>query len=545
MEGNQSEPLPLQVMPAKRPRPSHRVGLTIAVVLLGLIVFLLLDSDSFLHDLLFGDKPMTSGLVLTSLKDYGHLLFTAYMLVTAAVLFLENRNPDRTLAWLLVLALLPFVGIALYWVVGPNFRYLADKRRFRLPRPSGVTGEVPAKRDIPLVTDTAHLLYRSSGARLVTGRDVTVFYDGKAAFERIKERLRGAERGILLESYIIENDRLGNEIKDILIERASRGVFVAVLYDAVGSWHMGDKFVKALRDGGVTAMAFLPVSFPMFRGANYRNHRKIIIVDGEYAFTGGLNIGDEYVSDNPKYTYWRDTHMEFSGESVSMLRAVFLSDFAFCGASDELLAKASAAATSRTADEPHCWPDVCPPGKIPMQIVASGPDTPWDTIQKGYFSVIARARKTLWITSPYLVPGDALMEAMCASSLSGVDVRLLLPGKADHTLVHWASMNCVDELLRAGVRIFLYDAEAFVHAKTMVADGVLASVGTANLDTRSLQINFEVQVFLYDRPLAKAMQTAFENDAAVSRELTFSGWRGRPKIQRVKESVGKLFSSLL
>lgn len=539
-----SEPLPSHAMPARK-AASRRKGLVVgASLLVGLIVFLFFSDKSFLHGVLLGDIPFSWDDAFASLKDYGYLLFTIYVTLTAVFLFFENRNPDRTLAWLLVLALLPVVGFILYWIVGPNFRYIADKRRLRLAKPPASLTEMPARQINPLVTDTAHLLYRCSGARLVAGGDVVVFYDGKDAFTRIKECLRGARRSILLESYIIKNDALGNEIKDILIERAQCGVCVCVVYDAVGSWRMGGKFLQALRNAGVHARAFLPVAFPMFRGANYRNHRKILIVDGERAFVGGLNIGDEYVSEDLRFAYWRDTHMEVCGQAAVALRSIFLNDFSVCGASSGLLAKVEAAVAT-PEEETVRRVNACFENAAAMQIVAGGPDTPWDTIQKGYFSVISRAREKVWLTTPYLVPGDALMEALCASSLSGVDVRLLLPGKADHPLVHWASMHCCDELLRAGVRIFLYDAKGFVHAKTLVADGVLLSVGTANLDTRSLQINFEVQAFIYNTLLAQEMEEAFERDVTRSVELAFTSWRNRSRLQRVGESVGKLFSSLL
>lgn len=525
-------------MPAKRPVRGRKPLVAAGVVLLGLCLFLLLDRDSFVHGMLFGDMPFSWDSVGASLKNYGYWIFSLYMAGTAFVLFLENRNPDRTLAWLLVLALLPVVGFILYWLVGPNFRYLMDRRRFRLPKPRTVPEDFPEDAPSPLVADTMQLLYRTAGARLETGRDVRVFYDGTEAFERIKARLRSAKRGILLESYIISNDALGNEIKDILIERAQKGVFVCVIYDAVGSWHMGKDYVRALREGGVYARAFLPVAFPMFRGANYRNHRKILVIDGDVAYMGGLNIGDEYVSRNPKFRYWRDTHMEFGGPAVDVLRTVFLNDLAVCGASPSVHAQAGASTQA-------LQPKEGPGEEIRMQIVASGPDTPWDTICKGYLSVISRAREKLWLTSPYLVPGEAMLEALCLTSLSGVDVRLLLPGKADHPLVYWATMNCCDELLRAGVRIFLYDTTGFVHAKTITCDGEILSVGSANLDTRSLQINFEVQAFLYDNHLAAEAEAAFENDMTVSRELTFYSWRNRPKFEKIKENIGKLFSSLL
>lgn len=535
-------------MPARRPVRSHR-GLVFAVLaLVGLTLFLLLDRRSFLHGILFGNVPFTWENVWFSLRVYGYWLFSFYLVMTAAALFLENRNPDRTLAWLLALALIPVFGIILYWIVGPNFRYLADKRRFRLPKRADISGDLPLGEDLPLTKDTMQLLYRMSGARVVPGKDVLPLYDGAEAFARIKERLRTATRGILLESYIIKNDRLGNEIKEILMDRARNGVFVCVIYDAVGSWRIGKKYLTDLRTSGVYAYAFLPAAFPMFRGANYRNHRKIIVIDGEVAFTGGMNIGDEYAGMDSRRSSWRDTHLELGGQGVMPLRTVFCNDLAACGAPAEFVACARAATDpedSRASGFPEAPGLCCAEDESPVQIVVSGPDTPWDTIQKGIFSIIARARKRLWLTTPYIVPGGALLEALCMSALSGVDVRLLVPGKADGLLVQWANRDCFDELLRAGVRIFLYDPTGFVHAKTVTCDGAVLSVGSANLDVRSLHINFEVQAFLYDGRLAVGAEAAFENDMRRCLELTFSAWRKRPKREKVKESLGRLFSSLL
>lgn len=541
---NAPEPLPTQAMPAKK-RPGGRRGLVVALAFgAGLCAFLILDDKSFVHGMIFNGQPFSWDAVLFSLYAYGHFLFFAYLALSAVALFLENRNPDRTVAWLLVLALLPVAGFILYWIVGPNFRYRADKKRFRLPRPSMPLPCAPAREQAPLVRDTFQLIYRSSGARLVQADAVTVFHDGAEAFSRIMETIANARRSVLVESFIIENDAFGNRFKDALMERARAGVTVCVIYDAVGCWRLGARYVRQLRGAGVLAMPFLPVSFPMFRGANYRNHRKIMVIDGEMGFTGGLNIGDAYVNRSSKYSYWRDTHMEISGQAANELREIFLNDLAACGVSAEgmrTVRQRSEPEEARPADPE----DSCLDERAFMQIVASGPDTPWDTVEKAYLSVFSRAREKLWITTPYLVPGNALMEALCVASLSGVDVRLLLPGKGDHTLVHWATMNCLDELLRAGVRIFLYDKTGFVHAKTLVCDGAVVSVGTANLDARSLEINFEVQAFIYNRELAVAEEAAFEADARRSVEITFRDWRGRPKLEKVKESVGKVFSSLL
>ncbi len=528
-------------MPVRR-RIGRRVVISSLLFLaLGLLLFLVFNPGFFLHELFWGPQPLTREGILDALADYGYWIFVGYVLVTAVVLFLENRNPDRTLAWLLVLGLLPVVGLALYWVVGPNFRYHADKRRFRLGRSPRRGSLPPSLEQSPLASDLAGLLFYCAGAGLEEAEEITLLHDGETAFARIKAELAGAAHSILLESYIIKNDALGREIRDILAQRAKAGVLVCVIYDAVGSWRMGAGYLKPLRESGAHAFPFLPAAFPMFRGANYRNHRKIIVVDGRTAFMGGMNIGDEYLGLDPSMGFWRDMHMMLRGNAVRTLRRIFLRDLAVCGASRSLRRKVRLLLARQARGGPPCN-EAC--GGIPMQIAASGPNTPWDTIQKAYFSLVSRARKRVWLVSPYLVPGNTLMEALAMAALSGVDVRVLIPEKSDHRLVHWASLNCCEDLLRAGVRVFLYRPDRFIHSKAVTCDGVVMSVGSANFDTRSLNINFEIQAFIYDSALAGEGETAFLRDAADSRELSFAEWSKRPMAQKVRENIGKLFSSL-
>lgn len=535
---------------AQREFIRKRMLLSITVTLVvGFLLYLVLDEDSFLRAFF---SPDTAGLpreggVLAFLRDYGYWIFVVYVALISVILFLENRNPDRTIAWLLVLGLLPVAGLLFYWFVGPNFRYIADKRRLRLPKPPLASVMPPEKLDNPLVADTASLLYRSGGARLHPAGSVRILLDGEETYDAMLGAMREARQSILLETYILEADRTGHLFKDILTAKAAEGVRVCVIYDAVGGWRVGMQYVRALREAGVHIFAFLPVAFPMFRGANYRNHRKILVVDDTIGFVGGLNICDDCMGWNKKVGPWRDTHLMLRGGGVSALRSIFFKDLAVCGASHELQAELSrrepapgdhgdSASRARSAD-PRMTDAI-------VQIAASGPDTAWDTVQKAYFSLIARATKRVWITTPYLIPGDTLMDALCMAALSGVDVRLLVPGKGDNAVISWATMNCFEELLRAGARIFLYREDSFVHGKTISCDGVVYSVGTANFDTRSLSINFEVQAFVYDNAIAAQGDAIFEKDLANSRELSFAEWSRRPIGRKIKESVGKLISPL-
>ena len=323
---------------------------------------------------------------------------------------------------------------------------------------------------------------------------------------------------------------------------------VRFLYDAVGSWHIGREYVGELRAAGVKVRAFMPVAFARFRsGLNHRDHRKIVVVDGGVGFVGGLNVGDMYLGGDPRMGRWRDTHLRLEGPAVRELERVFLELWGQCvGGADKTGGKTDEAECGGPESGENGGED----GKkdvvegVPVQIASSGPGPAFRAIADGYFQMIASARRRVWITTPYLVPGEALSNALSIAARSGVDVRVIIPSKADHTLVFWASQFNVDTLLRNGVRVFSYKG-GFVHAKTMVADSEVASVGTANLDVRSLEINYEVQAFMRSRELAAQLETAFLDDQELCEEESLSGRRSRPLIQKVQAAVGRLWSALL
>jgi cardiolipin synthase len=288
-----------------------------------------------------------------------------------------------------------------------------------------------------------------------------------------------------------------------------------------------------LQSAGVKVRTFMPVSFPFFHSRlNYRNHRKIIVIDGNVAFTGGLNIGVEYLGEGP-LGHWRDTHALFRGETVRALNKIFLEDWKI--SSGEVL----------SPDDPMFLPG--DPGSaanlpvVPSQIVPSG-GAAWRSIRQMYFMMITESRQRIWITTPYLIPGEAILEALKTAALSGVDVRLLIPLRSDHFLSHWAGWSNIEDLLRSGVRIWLYK-KGFVHAKTLVADDEIASLGTANLDNRSLDINFEVQAFIYDGKICAQLAEQFLKDMKDSDECSLAGWERRGIWPKILESLGRLWSS--
>ena len=544
-----------------RPRPRRSTRLILALALLGVLGALAFVA-AHLPTLqkagnLLGDALTSGGLLgellgylRTVLRDLKEVLLSPelvalYVLGTGGVILLENKNPDRTLTWLLVLGLLPLVGLLLYFLVGPRFAAMPWFRRRTPPAASPLTELAEAQGDLlregpseevpsvePPYDRTVRLLLRNSRTPLLAHNDVTVLTDGDATFGAILGALRSAERFIHLEYFAIANDEIGNEIREILEERARAGVAVRVIYDGVGSWKLGKDYLDSLQEAGVEAHPFLPASFPMFRREfNYRNHRKIVVVDGHTGFVGGLNIGDMYLGRDPEMGHWRDTHLRLQGEGVSKLQEIFLRDWHFCSRS-----------ALEGADLFPCVEERYP--VRPLQIATSGPDSIWESILQGYFSLISGARRRIWITTPYLVPSPDIAGALKVAALSGLDVRIIIPGKADHKMVFWASRGNLDDLLGAGIRIYSYQ-NGFIHSKIVLVDGEVASVGTANMDLRSLQINYEVQAFLYDRGVTERLEADFVQDLAHSREFTLEERRRRPLAERLKEALCRLLSPQL
>jgi cardiolipin synthase len=377
------------------------------------------------------------------------------------------------------------------------------------------------------------LAFRNSSSPICECNQIELFYEGERVFEAIKRELAGASHFINIEYYIFHDDPLGREIADILAERSRAGVRVRMTVDGVGSWTLGKGLIKKLREAGVRLRTFMPVSFPFFHSRlNYRNHRKIIVVDGVAAFTGGFNVGAEYIGRGP-LGYWRDTHVLFKGEAAEALNKIFLADW-----------KISSGEDIPPGDGEFCPAAPGTQGELPLspvQIVPSG-GTAWHAVRQMYFRMIADAQMRIWITTPYLIPDEAISEALRNAALSGVDVRILIPFESDHFLSHWAGLSNVEDLLRSGVRVWFYK-KGFMHAKTLVMDDEVASVGTANLDNRSLAINFEVQAFIYDENICAGLASQFLKDLADSEECSLQGWEKRGVGSKILESMGRLWSA--
>ena len=325
---------------------------------------------------------------------------------------------------------------------------------------------------------------------------------------------------------------MATRLKEILLQKAAEGVEVRVIYDDVGSWSLSKSYLRELREAGIQIFPFLPVRFHHFANkANYRNHRKIAVIDGEVGFVGGLNIADRYMDGVAEIGVWRDTHLRVVGEVVTSLQVIFLIDWYFVRR--ELL-----------LDKDEYLPYVRTEGNVVVQAVTSGPDSDWASIQQAYFTLINMAKKYVFISTPYFMPGETTLNCLKTAAMSGVDVRILLPHKSDSWLTHWCTRSFAEELLEAGVRIYWYQ-KGINHSKVIVVDGIVASVGTANMDLRSFEQNFEVSLIIYDREVVKRLAADFIEDLKVSSEGTIQRWKFRPKRNKVRESIARLFAPVL
>ncbi len=471
------------------------------------------------------------------------VVYLLTVLATIAVIVREKRDPVKSLAWIALIALVPGLGMIVYVLFGRNWRKRKMFSRKGILDESYIEAvserqfstlsdpELEATPEIANNRDTIRLMLGNSRALLAVHNRVEVLQNGKATFASLFEALRSAEHSIHLEYYIFENDRIGRHVAGILMKKAAEGVEVRLIYDGVGTlWTEGSIF-RRMRHAGVQVECFMPVAFPWLTSrVNYRNHRKIAVIDGRVAYTGGINIAERYLV-GTKLGKWRDIHLKIEGEAVNLLQSVFITDWRFVRRTEYLPTEKYFRESGIT--------DVCP-----MQIAVSGPDSDWSVIMQAFFSAIMKARERIYIATPYFTPNAALLTAMKVAALSGIDVRLLLPGRSDSKVVFWATRSYVQELLEAGIKVYFYRA-GFNHSKLVIIDGEFCSVGSANMDVRSFEDNFEVSALIYDRTLAAELEAGFEADLKRSQLITLSRWELRPWWKSTLESLARLASPLL
>ncbi|TWI53296.1 cardiolipin synthase [Halalkalibacter nanhaiisediminis] len=467
--------------------------------------------------------------------------FSLSVVFIAVVIFFENRHPTKTLTWLLVLAAFPLFGFFFYLLFGQNHRKnrsfsmkaIQDEQAFQQIEGTRQLNEDQIQKMGGHQQLLFRLAHRLGHNPISFSTESKVLTDGKETFAHILQALKMAEHHIHLEYYIVRDDGLGQEIKDILIDKAKAGVEVRFLYDAVGSWKLSKGYIKELKNAGVEIAAFSPVKLPFLNHKlNYRNHRKIVVIDGVVGFVGGLNIGDEYLGKHVYFGYWRDTHLYIRGEAVRTLQLIFLQDW-YYQTGKKILNPSylSPVLTSMKAD-----------GGV--QMIASGPDTRWEVNKKLFFSMITSAKKSIWIASPYFIPDDDILSALKIAALSGIDVRILVPNRPDKRIVFHASRSYFPELLEAGVKVYEYN-RGFMHSKLIIVDHEIASIGTSNMDMRSFHLNFEVNAYLYRTKSVTTLVSDFVYDLEHSNQINFELFQNRSIFYRIIESTSRLLSPLL
>ena len=462
------------------------------------------------------------------------LLYVVIIVGTIMVVILENRNPVKTLAWILVLMFLPIVGLILYVFFG------TDHRRTRVISRNSYNklikkpwNEFLAQVEVHVPEKYEHLtklLQVTNQSFLFTRNEVDVYTEGATFIHELVRALEQAKDHIHLEFYIFMDDSIGRMIRDVLIEKARQGVEIRVLYDDVGCWHVDNKFFESMREGGIEVRSFLKVRFPLFTSkVNYRNHRKIVVIDGKVGFVGGMNLAERYVDGVP-WGIWRDTHLKVQGRAVHGLQTAFLLDWYFV---DRSLITAS-----------RFFPQIDTEGDITAQIVTSDPTGPWREIMLGLIGAISATRKYFYLQTPYFLPTEQVMMALQTAALSGVDVRLMLPKKADSKLTQLGSYSYLASAMRAGVKVYFYE-KGFLHSKMMVSDDYFSTVGSTNLDFRSFEHNMEVNAFMYNEALALKIKNIFLEDQKDCKRLQLKDWEARPWYQHTAESVVRLLAPLL
>jgi cardiolipin synthase len=486
---------------------------------------------------------------MTGVFDFrltGIILSGVYLLTVIFVsmmIVFENRSPVKTLSWVLVVLLVPFLGIIIYIFFGQNYRkqkIFSKKSILDLEQLSSYAAiqvsTLPERMayESEKVREKEHLIklmLNNNKSALTEHNKIELLIDGTNTFPAMLEAIGEANNFINMEFYRFESDTLGIKFCKALMDKSRQGVKVRIIYDDVGSWSLSNPLIRKMRNTGIEIYPFMPVRFPWLTNKiNFRNHRKILVVDGIKGFVGGLNIADKYLHGLIKIGKWRDTHLLIKGEAVATLNAVFMVDWYFV--SDILL-----------TDEPQLFEFEKVPDRCWIQMASSGPDSDWANIMQVYFSAIATARKSIYISTPYFSPDESVLTAMKTASLSGIDVQVILPDKSDSVVAYWNTRSYIDELMEAGIKVFLYN-EGFNHSKYMLVDNVFASVGSANVDMRSFDLNFEIAALIYDEDFADKLLTVFNNDISHSTRVDPLKWAERKRINKIKESLSRILGPL-
>lgn len=472
-------------------------------------------------------------------------LFIWNTIFATVIVFFQRRDPKSVWAWLLLLYFIPIVGFVFYLLLGQDMR---KRKMFKVKELEDHLNEAirqqehqlktkdPSKLDKGITDYTDLIIYNleTSDAVLTDCNDIDIFTDGNDKFNALMEDLRQAEHFIHIQYYIIKNDVLFNRIKDILAEKAAQGVEVRILFDAMGCRSVKHKYWRELNAKGIMTAEFFPALFRRLQlRINYRNHRKIVVIDNRVAYVGGYNIGKEYIGLDKKFGHWRDTHLRIRGNAVLGLQIRFILDWNYA-ARENLLQRSELLENITPGTRDFCE----------MQIISSGPDNTTEQIRDNYLRLITKAKKSIYIQTPYFIPDEAILNALLIAVRSGIEVNVMIPCMPDHPFVYWATYSYVGDLVMAGANCYTYN-NGFLHSKGMIVDGKVFCYGTANMDIRSFALNFEVNAVVYDEKKALEMEAIFREDLKDCTQITRDIYVVRPLWLRVKEQVCRLLSPLL
>lgn len=451
------------------------------------------------------------------------------------VVLKENRNPIRSLAWVIALIFLPGVGFLFYAFFGRSLKgmqLLSRRSRKKLLQAADITGGDAFLSDLSPQDRALYRLARSvCHSRLYVNNEIEPFTEGRVLFDALMCDIREAKSSIYFQFYIFADDETGRMISDLLIAKAREGVIVKVLYDHVGSFSSSNKFFRHMKENGVDVHPFFRVTFPQLANRiNWRNHRKVVVIDNKVGYIGGMNIADRYYKSHNDAGVWRDTHFRLKGDILESLLYSFAIDWNF-------LKKNISPLPIKLEPNPIR-------NNVGMQLVTSGPTDYWDNLSLCFLKAISNATESICIQTPYFLPTDSLLHALEAAALSKIDVRIMIPGKCDSKMLQYASYSYLTQCMRAGIKVYIYEP-GMIHAKMMIIDSDFATVGSTNFDFRSLENNFECNLLVYDSSFNKQCRQIFRRDQHKCRHVLLKEWKKRPLYSRFMESLVRLFSPIL
>lgn len=491
-------------------------------------------------------REILNGIVQAWLWIWHHI-FYINIFFSVLVVFFQRKDPKSIWSWLLVLNCIPVAGFLLYLLIGWD---LYKSKMFKLKEIEdtlnaaiGKQEEILKRKELPIEDERLSgyedmIMYnlRSGGAVYTDGNAVEIYTDGHKKFEALVEEIKKAKSYIHLQYYIIKPDGLFWKLEEELAKKAAEGVEVRILYDSLGCRKMRKKYWKRLKSEGIQVAEFFPIDLLRLRfRINYRNHRKIVVIDGKTGFVGGYNIGREYLGLDGYFGYWRDTHLKIKGPAVRDLQLRFVLDWNYAAQENLFRDKKY---FDMEEERPRSE------GKCGIQIITSGPDSRGHSVKNNYIRMIHKAKEHVYIQTPYFVPDEAYLNAIKIAARSGIDVRLMIPCKPDHPFIYWATYSYMEELIAAGVKCYMYD-NGFLHAKGMMVDGLVSCYGTANMDIRSFHLNFEVNAILYSREVTQRLEESFLQDLEVCTRITPMLYAKRSLYIRAKEQVSRMLSPLL